>query len=61
MLTKEKLANLVKYQSQLKDRLSAPTPEKHIGHPKTYKQFLERELKTVTSQLEAHRLEASGK
>lgn len=61
MLTKEKVVSLTKYQSQLKDRLSAPIPEKHKDSPKTYKQFLERELKTVTAQLEAHRLEASGK
>jgi hypothetical protein len=51
-MTKEKLASLTKYASTLKDRLNSPVPEKHVGHPETFKAFLKTELKTVETKLE---------
>jgi hypothetical protein len=47
----EKEKSLKKYLESLKDRLSAKVPEKHESHPKSYKQFLEREIEIVESTL----------
>ncbi len=56
-LTKDKLNSLTKYASNLKDSLAkvnqGEVPAKHVGHPATYKTFLQNELATVTSTLEA--------
>ena len=60
-MTKEKLASLKVYVSKLKDRLAAPVPSKHAGHPKSYHQFLRNEIATVESALEVARLESTGK
>lgn len=50
-MTKEKSEKLVKYQQDLKNRLTNSIPIKHKDHPTTYKQFLTRELEYVTNQL----------
>lgn len=55
-MTKEKRAKLVKYQQSLRDRLGA-IPVKHVSSPKTYVEFLNRELKTVTAQLDATKMD----
>lgn len=60
-MNKEKTLKLQTYASKLKDRLSAETPNKHKGHPETLKAFLNKELKTVTKQLEADKLESGAK
>lgn len=53
-MSKEKLIRLTKYQSDVKSRLSESTPsKKQSNRPKEYKQFLERELSTVTNKIEA--------
>lgn len=57
-MNKDQLAKLKVYVSSLKDRLSAPTPEKHKLHPETFKQFLRNEIATAESKIEAARLEA---
>lgn len=57
-MTKEKISSLTKYADGLRNNLSAPTPSKHKNHPATYTQFLERELKAVTTQLDNAKLEA---
>lgn len=50
-MTKEKLASLSKYMGELVSRLEAPVGPKHIEHPATYRQFLEREIATVKSKI----------
>lgn len=56
-MNKDKMARLTKYQASLKDRQTSPVPAKHVSHPATYKQFLERELATVTKQLDEAKME----
>lgn len=60
-MTRQKLVNLNKYLIDLKNRLEAPTPSKHEGHPESYKQYLKREIQTVESTLEQAKLEAMSK
>jgi hypothetical protein len=62
-MTKEKKEALMRYQALIRNKMSEPTPVKHKSHPETYKAFLARELRVVTEQLEADRLEmqAGGK
>lgn len=61
-MTKDKLIKLTKYQSEIKDKLSSTSvPEKHKGHPESYKGFLKNELRLVTNQIEAGKLELGGK
>lgn len=55
----DKLKALTKYQSDLKDRLSNPTPEKHKNNPKTYKNFLDNELRLVNIKLENLKLQGT--
>ncbi len=56
-MNKEKKEKLVKYQQVLRNRLSDPVPPKHQGHPEQLKNYLTRELKIVSDQLEAERLD----
>lgn len=58
-MTKEKVVSLNKYVQDIKNRLTSPVPPKHSGHPDTYKRFLENELKSVISRLEAAKLEGT--
>lgn len=53
MTAVDKSKNAVVYQTKIKDLLAAKVlPEKHQGHPESYKQFLENELRIVTNQIE---------
>ncbi len=60
-MRKEKLVSLTKYLDKLNNSLSSPTPAKHVGHPETYKQYLLREIAVIKAQLDAARLEGTGK
>lgn len=51
-MKQEKLNKLVKYQSELKDKLANGKPHAKRGSPATYKQMIERELKTVTKVID---------
>lgn len=51
-MNKEKIDKLNKYADILKDKLNDKTPNKHINHKETYKQFLNRELETVKLKIE---------
>lgn len=55
-MTKDKMVKLVKYQVELKEKISGVVPPKHTGHPETYKKFLQHELKMVTNALDAAKL-----
>ena len=50
-MTKEKKQSLVAYQNQLKNKLEAEVPQKHIKRQKQYKEFLLNELRIVTQTL----------
>jgi hypothetical protein len=60
-MSKEKLQKAVKYAEDLKNKLSSPVSEKHSHSPATYKQFLERELKSVTNKIDSLKLTATDK
>ena len=51
-MTKEKIASLTKYMSDLNNKLKEPVPTKHIGHSETYKQFLKNEIAMVKNTLD---------
>jgi hypothetical protein len=52
MTNKEKITKAEKYIALINEKLSYPIPDKHIDHPKEYKQFLERELAGAKLKLE---------
>lgn len=57
METKDKLINLIKYQTDLQDRIGSKiVPIKHINRVKEYKAFLANELRLVTAKIEKIRL-----
>lgn len=56
-MTKEKKSSLIKYKALLADRLVVSVPIKHLSRPIQYREFISRELATVTAQLEAAKLE----
>lgn len=60
-MSKEKLAKLNKFAAVLKDRLSSPVPEKHKGHPESFRLMLNRELETVNKQIAEAKLEGMDK
>ena len=61
-MTKEKIISLNKYLSNLNDRINDKVvPEKHKGHPDTYRAFLAREIDMVKRQLEEAKLEGISK
>lgn len=56
-MSKEKLQRLNKYADSIKNRLAEKNlPEKQKNRPAQYKQFLERELSTVSAQIEAMKM-----
>jgi len=61
MLTKYKKINLTKYLDSLTDKFQSlkqgDVPEKHKGHPESYKLFLVREMDAVKKLLEQDQLE----
>lgn len=60
-MTKEKLLNLIKYLGRLEERAAAPVTSKWSKSPKTYKEFIDREIKTVKNKLEAAKLSGDNK
>jgi hypothetical protein len=53
-MTKEKLASLTKYANETRNKLQDKNlPEKHLNRETQYRQFLKRELDTVTTKIEA--------
>ncbi len=58
-MTKVKKEALTKYLIGLKARLQEKVPSKHQGHPKTFIAFLNREIKVVSDQLDADRLDGA--
>jgi len=59
-MAKDKMFNLVTYQSELKSKLTSAVSEKHKNNPETYKAFLNNELRIVNNKIEALKL-AGGK
>lgn len=60
-MDKNKLISLMKYQSDLKSRLTDALPKKHLNRETTYKAFLNNELRIVSSQIEQAKLENTVK
>ena len=60
-MNKDKHIKLTTYLTHLTNRRSSVTPAKHRDHPKTYEAFLDKEIETVKSQLEAAKLEGVTK
>jgi len=58
-MNKDKLNSLVKYASQLKDKLEAPTPSKHLHRPEAYKRFLKHEIAIAERKIESLKLVAT--
>lgn len=50
-MSKEKLKNLQKYSTEVKNKLSDATPKKHGTHPESYRLYLQRELEMVTRNI----------
>lgn len=57
----DKATALTKYASELKNKLESPVPSKHVARPEAYKQFLQRELETVSKKLDSMKLEGVKK
>ena len=51
-MSKELLQKQVRYQNDLKTRLTDKVPAKHVSREKEYRQYLQRELKTVTAKVD---------
>jgi hypothetical protein len=61
-MSKEAIQKLTKYQNDVKSKLeSKDLPAKHVKREKNYRQFLERELKTVSNKIEALRMAGDKK
>lgn len=60
-MSKEKLIKQNKYAEELKNKLSAPTPAKHVGNPESYKLFLQRELAAATKKIDSLKLTEPSK
>lgn len=50
---KERIEALQVYKQLIEGRVASPVPEKHIGHPETYRAYLANELRVVTAQIES--------
>jgi hypothetical protein len=59
-MSKEKVANLTKYVSDLKNKSTSTTPTKHKGRESSYKQFLEREISMASKKLEELKMNDTG-
>jgi len=51
-MNNDKLKRLIKYKSSIENSLSSPVPPKHVGHPASYKAFLENELSAINTKVE---------
>ncbi len=61
-MSKEKIQRLSKYANDIKSKLSDKVlPEKQKNRPAQYKQFLERELSTVSAQIESMKMSVTEK
>lgn len=56
-MNREKLASLLRYEQDLKNKLSDPTPDKHSGHAVAYQAYLKNELRLVQATIEKLKLE----
>lgn len=56
-MSKEKANSLTKYLNELKNKLTSDTPAKHKHREKSYRNFLNNEIKNTTAALEAIKLE----
>lgn len=54
-MNKETFKRLTTYKAKIQDMMSAPIPEKHKGHPETYKAYLQKELDFVNILIEKAR------
>jgi hypothetical protein len=52
MNNKERINELEDYKALIESRLVAPIPPKHISNPKSFKAYLENELRLVKAKLE---------
>jgi hypothetical protein len=59
-MTRDKFESLMKYLGRLEERAAGGLPAKHAKHPRTYKAFIDREIKTVKTQLEEYKLQFVG-
>lgn len=60
-MSKEALIKLNKYADDLRNKMSAPLSAKQKKRPTEFKQFLERELKAVTTKIDALKLTEPSK
>lgn len=60
-MTRDKLLSLTKYLDKLNNMITSPTPDKHIGHPETYRLYLVREIAVVKAKLDEAKLEGLTK
>jgi hypothetical protein len=61
-MSKEAIQKLTKYQGDIKSKLeSKDLPAKHVNREKNYRQFLEREYKSVSAKIEALRMAGDKK
>lgn len=60
-MTKEKIQSITKYVSDIKNRLSSPTPGKWAHAPEAYKTYLERELRLSNKKLDDAKMGTDGK
>lgn len=56
-MNKDNLKKLIKYQQKLQLMLDSGITEKHKNHPKTYLQFLNRELQAIKIKISSIKLE----
>lgn len=60
-MTSEKLQSLTRYVSDLRSKLTSPTPEKWKHSPDSYKAFLERELKFTEKKINDAKISGTDK
>lgn len=60
-MNKEKIISLTKYLGRLEERAAAPVTSKWAKSPRTYKEFIAREIAVVKAKLEAARLAGDNK
>lgn len=60
-MTSDKLQSLTKYVSDMKSKLSSPTPDKWKHSPDSYRQFLEREIKFAEKKIDDSKMDVKAK
>lgn len=61
MNNKESMIKAQKYADTIKARLDAPVPTKHASSEDTYREFLNRELKSAQRKIDSLKLEGTAK